>query len=557
MEKIKVAIFALLLPMGLFAQKTFVDVSDSANIHHVYRPFEGFFGGSAAVLDFNQDGWEDVYITGGVNSDQFLRNNKNGTFTNILEEAGFSLTQDYVTIGIASADVNRDGFPDLLITTNKRKNQEQVIPRAKNLLFINQKNGKFKELSDEFGIGNIETFSTGIAFGDINLDGYPDIYVGNYFKGYQGGLKEISDATIVNAKNTSEGLLYLNIEGKRFENVYEKYGLNHKGYGFGGIMTDFDNDGDLDILVLNDFGYKAPHNFLLENQFPRQEFSYVDEKYGMDLRINAMGAATNDFNGDGSLDYFIPNIRFNQMMVRKNLKDSFIESAELVGMKNYSISWGTNFADFDQDGDEDLFISNGDLNPNCQPFFNYFYENKGGKFEEIAYQIGLKDYGIGRGSVVFDFDNDGDLDILLVNQEAVLNYPTETKTRLFRNDFSKGNYLKIKLKGKNSTEEGLGARIELIDGDFYAQREVDGGNTSHMSHNSRIVHFGVGDKTTIQKIRIIWPGGHRQDLSNIPVNQLIEVVEEDYERPNPSNNLIYWLIGGLILLVFLFFNRKK
>ncbi len=556
MEKIKGILILIIFPLLGWAQGNFTDVSKTAGIDHVYKPYEGFFGGTAAIIDFNNDGWEDVFLTGGMNNDQLLRNNQDGTFTNVFEGSGLEISQGYVTIGVACADINRDGYTDIFISTNKIKGKDQVIPRAKNLLFINQKNGKFKELSDAYGIGDTESFSTGIAFGDINLDGFPDIYVGNYFKGYKGGLKEISDATIVNAKNTSEGFLYLNIEGKRFENVYEKYGLNHKGYGFGGVMTDYDNDGDLDILVLNDFGYKAPHNFLLENQYPDEEFEYVEEKYGMDLRINAMGAATGDFNKDGSLDYFIPNIRFNQFMVRRNLKDPFKEESKELGMNNYSISWGTNFGDFDQDGDEDLFISNGDLNPNCQPMFNYFYSNEGGKFSEIGYKIGLNDYGIGRGSVVFDYDHDGDLDILLVNQEAVLEYPTESITRLYRNDFASGNYLKIKLKGKNSTLEGLGARIQIMSGGFYAQREVDGGNSSHMSHNSRIVHFGLGDLKEVQKIRITWPGGYKQELDNIAVNQLLEIEEPDYERNDISSTIFYWVIGALVLLFFLFFNKK-
>ena len=141
--------------------------------------------------------------------------------------------------------------------------------------------------------------------------------------------------------------------------------MNHKGFGFGGVFTDFDNDADQDLLVNHDFGYKAKPNYLLENEYPSPTLKYVEKEYGMDLRINAMAAAVGDYNNDGWLDYFVTNIRFNLFMVNQGEGKPFVNKAEELGTKLFKITWGANFGDFDNDGDLDLFAANGDLNPNC------------------------------------------------------------------------------------------------------------------------------------------------------------------------------------------------
>ena len=392
----------------------FKDITNKAGINHVFEVYEGMFGGGVAVLDINLDGFQDLYLTGGMQDDQLLLNQGNGTFQNILQLAEMADVLNYVTQGVATADFNQDGWPDLFISTITTKGEKRTIPRAQNLVFLNTGLGSFYNASEEMGITDIESFSTGISVGDFNLDGYPDVYVGNYFTDYDGGLKEISDATIVNAGKTAKGYLYENDGGKRFIEVSDEYGITQKGFSFGGVFTDFDNDNDLDLIINNDFGYKANHNYLLENQYPQKKFTYVEKDKSMDLRINAMGAATADINADGHLDYFISNIRFNRFMIYDSESKSYIDKSEELGTQLFTISWGTNFADFDQDGDLDLFVANGDLNPNCVPMYNFYFENIDGTFKEKSYAVGLKDYGISRGSVVFDLENDGDLDLLVV-----------------------------------------------------------------------------------------------------------------------------------------------
>lgn len=548
----------LLLCFSIFVKvqgQQFTDITNQSGIDHYFEVYEGMFGGGIAVLDYNNDGFEDLYITGGMQEDQLLENLQNGTFKNVLKTARLESVLRFVTQGVAAADFNRDGWMDLFVTTITTKSQKRKIPRAQNLIFINQGDGTFKNNSKSFGIQRIESFSTGISVGDFNLDGYPDLYVGNYFTDYDGGLKEISDATIVNAGKTAKGYLYENKGGKRFKEVSEKYNIDHRGFSFGGIFTDFDNDNDLDLIVNNDFGYKAKPNYLLENLYPKKEFQYVGENYEMDLRINAMGGATADINADGFLDYFISNIRYNRFMIQDPEKNIFKDQAEALGTQLFTISWGANFNDFDHDGDIDLFVSNGDLNPNCVPMYNFFFENVNGQFKEESTKFGLKDYGVGRGSAIFDLENDGDMDLVVVSQKPIREYGPPSITRLYRNDIEEGNYLQVKLKGNASTLSAHGARIQVFSDSLFINQEIDGGNTSHLSHNSTLAHFGLGKRKIIDSLKVIWPGGEITKMNQIKTNQKI-FVEETQEFKKRRSNLIWWLIP-ISALGFYFFIRNK
>ena len=548
----------LLLCFSIFVKvqgQQFTDITNRSGIDHYFEVYEGMFGGGIAVLDYNNDGFEDLYITGGMQEDQLLENLQNGTFKNVLKTARLESVLRFVTQGVAAADFNRDGWMDLFVTTITTKSQKRKIPRAQNLIFINQGDGTFKNNSKSFGIQRIESFSTGISVGDFNLDGYPDLYVGNYFTDYDGGLKEISDATIVNAGKTAKGYLYENKGGKRFKEVSEKYNIDHRGFSFGGIFTDFDNDNDLDLIVNNDFGYKAKPNYLLENLYPKKEFQYVGENYEMDLRINAMGGATADINADGFLDYFISNIRYNRFMIQDPEKNIFKDQAEALGTQLFTISWGANFNDFDHDGDIDLFVSNGDLNPNCVPMYNFFFENVNGQFKEESTKFGLKDYGVGRGSAIFDLENDGDMDLIVVSQKPIREYGPPSITRLYRNDIEEGNYLQVKLKGNASTLSAHGARIQVFSDSLFINQEIDGGNTSHLSHNSTLAHFGLGKRKIIDSLKVIWPGGEITKMNQIKTNQKI-FVEETQEFKKRRLNLIWWLFP-ISALGFYFFIRNK
>jgi enediyne biosynthesis protein E4 len=538
-----------------FGQTRFKDVTAEAGIKHVFKVLEGMFGGGACVFDYNKDGFEDLYITGGMNDDILYKNNGNGTFTNVFEQSGLTITKEYVTQGVSGADVNRDGYVDLFITTITRRNERQVIPREINLLFLNNGNGTFRDVTKEYGLDQLYSFSTGGSFGDFNADGWPDIYVGNYFNEYKGKLSVINDNTVVEANQIAKGYLLLNEKGKGFRDVYADYGQDFRGFGFGGVFTDYDNDGDQDLIVNHDFGYKRTPNILLENRYPKKSFRDVANEKKMDLRINSMGTAVGDYNNDGLMDYYFTNIKFNFFMVNQGPGKPFVNKATELGMGFFAISWGANFADFDQDGDVDLFVANGDLNPNCVAMADFYFENKDGKFQDMARAYGLNDYGLGRGSVTFDYDNDGDLDLLVVNQSPVLTYPVESYTRLYRNDSTYGNWIKIALKGVEAESQGIGSKIEVEAGGKKMIREIDGGGSSHISQNSTIAHFGLGNATKIDKITVYWTGGNKQTIMGSAINQLLTITEIPPKKSNQS--IIYFAVAGLLIVVIVFFYLKK
>lgn len=540
-----VVIYLIIIPATTQAQ-AFKEISKEAGIKHQFAVYEGMFGGGACVFDFNNDGFEDLFITGGMNEDALYQNNGNGTFTNIYEKSGLTISRKYVSQGVASADVNRDGWVDLFVTTITTKDSTKKIPRAENLMFINNGNSTFRDATEEYEIADLMSFSTGASFGDMNADGFPDLYVGNYFQDYEGTLTTINDATIVNANATSKGYLLKNKDGKYFSNDYSDYGMSHKGFGFGGVFTDFDNDRDVDLFIHHDFGYKATPDMFFENQFPKMFFKDITKEYNMDLKINAMGTAVGDFNNDGFMDYYVTNIRFNRFMVSHGVGQKFTDEAQALGMGFVSISWGANFADFDHDTDLDLFVANGDLNPNDVPMADYYFENTNGKFQDVAYIKGLNDYGVGRGSVTFDMDNDGDLDLLVVNQKPVLSSPVVSETKLYRNDSTKGNWLKVSLQGTQAEKHGIGSRVEVVIGKLKLLREIDGGS-SHISQNSTIAHFGLGQASVVDSVIVIWTGGKKQFLINQKINKQINITENlDEEKESSFNN---WWWAGIALVI--------
>ena len=539
------------------AQQTFIDVTEDAGIDHQYEVYEGTFGGGVTVFDVNNDGFEDLYITSGIKSDRLYLNNGDGTFKNTFNGSGLEITNNYVTQGVVSADINKDGYRDLFITTITTTDGKSVIPRAKNLLFLNNGDATFKDVTNQYGLEDLNSFSTGPSFGDFNSDGYPDLFVGNYFQEFTGKLGIIKDATIVSANQTAKSYLLENKEGKKFKNVYKDYGLGHKGFGFGGVFTDYDNDNDQDLLVNQDFGYKAVPNFLYQNEYPDDNFIDVSKETEMDLKINAMGAAVGDYNGDGWMDYYITNIKFNMLMENQGIGKPFIDKAKELGTYNLAISWGANFADFDHDEDLDLFVSNGDLNPNCTPMGNFYFENNDNTYTEKGRELAINDYGIGRGSVIFDMDNDGDMDLLVVNQKPILNYPITSITRLFRNDLTKGNWLKVALIGQASEANGIGSRVTVVANGKRIIREIDGGGSSHLSQNSVIAHFGLGATTVVDSVIVNWTGGNTQILTNLNTNQQLEIVE--INPPKKESSFTWYILSAVllaILVIFIFYRMR-
>ncbi len=522
----------MLFTATLINAQGFVEVSEEAGINHAFRVDLATFGGGAAILDFDKDGWEDIYLTGGNERDALYRNNGDGTFTNVIETAGFQSTIPIHTQGASAADVNRDGYKDLLITTMYYKEDRDLAP---NLLFINNGDGTFTDATEKYGLDRFRSNSMSATFGDFNADGFPDLYVANYFSTSPVGVSIFNDQTITNNYASALDFLFINASGEYFLDASFIYGMRHTGFGFQGVFTDWDNDRDLDILIANDFGFKDTPNIALRNDYPQKSFTNKSNSLQMNFGMNAMGIAPGDYNFDGWTDYFVTNISeslfavnnegqiFGNAGIFTGLAIKLISNEEYTGVP---VSWGANFFDFDHDKDLDLFVNNGALNPTIRPNHNFFLKNFSGFYREIGRSIGVDDPRIGRGSAVFDYDNDGDLDLLVVNQHP--RDPTTTlpdaRTLLYRNDASEGNWLKIQLEGLRSDKNGIGSRIELISDGQLLIREIDGGS-SHMSQNSTIAHFGLGDATSVESVTVKWIGGGEQTIENVAANQLITITE--------------------------------
>ena len=539
-------IISLYLPSLFFGQNAFTDVTLNSGIDNIYDVYEGLFGGGVVAFDYNNDGFEDLYITGGKSQDILYKNNGDGTFKDVINGSGLLKDSLMVTTGVSSADVNKDGYIDLLVTTitsqNNHPNDKNKM--SSNLLYINNGDGTFSDLTSKYGIQK-RNFSTSSSFGDINADGYPDLFIANYFKDFyfddnplgSHRLSLLNNYSIQSNYETGQDELYINIDGKYFKDVSDLLVDAGKGFGFGGVFTDFDNDNDLDLFIINDFGETHEPNRLLVNQYPELRFENKSIELKINFGLKSMGVGVGDFNNDNFLDYHVTNIFAGPFIVNRGNGLPFINLTNNIGtgiskIKSFNdtesviIGWGSIFLDYDNDTDLDLFNSNGPINPMVIPIPNILFENKGRVFE-VNEKSGVMDYGIARGSVHFDYDNDGDQDIFVVNQRPVngMIYGKSMGSKLYRNDSSNdNNWLKIKLKGKQSTTRGLGARIRIVCDDLSMIREVDGG-FSHASQNSSVVHFGLGQNQIVDSVTVTWPGGKTQSLHNPGINKLIEIEE--------------------------------
>jgi hypothetical protein len=344
--------------------------------------------------------------------------------------------------------------------------------------------------------------------------------------------------------------LYINIDGKYFKDVSDLLVDAGKGYGFGGVFTDFDNDNDLDLFIINDFGETHEPNRLMVNQHPELRFENKSIEMKINFGLKSMGVGVGDYNNDNLLDYHVTNIFAGPFIVNRGDGLPFINLMNNIGtgiskIKSFKdsesviIGWGSFFVDYDNDTDLDLFNSNGPINPMVSPIPNILFENKGRVFE-VNEKSGVMDYGIARGSVHFDYDNDGDQDIFVVNQRPVnkVVYGKAIGSKLYRNDSSNdNNWLKIKLNGSQSTTRGLGARIRIVCDDLSMIREVDGGS-SHASQNSSIIHFGLGENKKVDSLIVTWPGGKKQYLINLIPNNLIEIEETIVKEPSFIDSLL-------------------
>jgi len=353
MKKLLLFCFVL-FPLLVYSQ-TFTEVSEEAGINHAFKIDLATFGGGACVLDFDNDGFEDLYVTGGANPDVLYKNNGDGTFTNVFETAGFTRTKEMYTQGATAADINRDGHKDIIVTTMNFLNENREI--APNLLYLNNGDGTFTDVTNAWGLDAFKVNSMGATFGDFNADGYPDLFVGNYFTNSTAGFSIYNEQTITNSFRPSLDFLFVNVGGEYFVDVREFYGLDHESFGFQGMFTDYDNDRDLDLYIVNDFGFRSTPNLMFRNDFPEKKLTERSINLALNFGMNAMGVASTDINNDGWMDYFVTNLGTSLFNLNRGNGEGFVDrtvslnlAVPVIEREVYTgppVSWGANFFDFD------------------------------------------------------------------------------------------------------------------------------------------------------------------------------------------------------------------
>ena len=516
--------------------ETFEDIFPKIGIKH-FSHDGSLMSAGVIVLDYNNDGWDDFILLGGdEEKTKIYRNNPaayesdtydyKNMFTDVTDQV-LVIPQEYFINGGGTFDYDNDGWEDLFLTTDDNQ---------LNLVFRNV-NGVFEEAGYKLGFRDKHQ-STSVSFADVNLDGWVDVYVANYFK---------DNTCLPNS-------LYINHEGKSFTEESVKYGVNDNGCGLANTFSDFDNDGDMDLFVANDFGQNFSSNALYRNDYPEKRFTNVKDEFGFNNAILGMGVDGGDYNNDGWLDYYATNIGQNYFFENAN-GQAFIERGKELKIDNtnvkpgvdnsgLTVSWSLNWFDFDLDMDVDLYVSNGFLLPipglNTEyADNNRMFRNNGGdkEFTEITGEVGLNSIGIDRGAAQIDFDNDGDVDILTTvvrPDKTTTPYNKDDYYKLFMNkQESNRKWLKIKLVGSTVDRLAMGSRAKVYTGKTSQIREVTSAGGGYLSQNSRTLHFGLLDYPKVDSIEIFWTGRKMKSmLYDIETNQTIRIVQPYFDSVN-------------------------
>ncbi|MCB9185998.1 MAG: VCBS repeat-containing protein [Flavobacteriales bacterium] len=520
-----IAIGLALWCTGVFSQPVFQEVSLQVGINHsaVMCDFEMPAQGGAAWFDYDNDGNYDLYLTGGAGPDALFRNNGNGTFEDVTVQAGLSVIGNVNTDGVTTGDINNDGFPEIFVSTFRTD---------VNRLFWNNGDGTFQEISDWEGSSDTAN-SFSASFADLNLDGFLDLYVSNWSK-YQDVIIDGSNIYV----DSQENYYYQNNGDGTFMEKAADLGIDDTlGCGLGVLITDFDNDHDLDVYVANDFGYFPGNsaNRLFRNEYPNQMFTEISSDANLNLEMNGMGVAKTDINNDGQFDYYITNLKNDRFMVSSPAG----YSNELIdrGLRNDSVwtqdlqyrrvktGWGVAFLDIDNDMDEDLIVANGDLYydyPNPTLDSNKCFLNNGfGQFEDISRDLGIADTYVSRALAYCDYDSDGDLDMFVGITDSVNGV---SHSFLYRNDSPQMNWLQVKPIGIQNNFDGIGAKVIIYINGVRQMREV-GGESSFNSQHWRVAHFGLGSHAGVDSLDVVWPGGGLDRYYSLQAGQQVEAVE--------------------------------
>ncbi len=493
------------------------------------------YGPGVVFLDYDNDGDQDLYLVNSAALPGFIEsfepanalyeNNGDGTFTDVTNRSGVG-DQGY-GLGVCAADYNNDGHVDLYVTNF-----------GPNVLFRNEGNGTFTDVTDQAGVGD-PRMSTSAAFADYDGDGYVDLYVANNAHVPMDNPKKCRHGVVPVYCGPGQyegvsGSLYQNEGDGTFTDVTRQAGVyDESGRQLGAVFSDYDQDGDADLYIAND----TKPNWLFRND-GETGFTEVGLTSGVAVNPEArpeagMGTDWGDYDRDGLMDIIVCNFQWESCRLLANQGDGFFDDRTFLaglGEPTYStLTFGTDFLDYDNDGFLDIFIANGHVDPNIGiidrggPAYaqhdQLFHNNGDRTFDDVSEQAGLQRFRprVGRGSATADYDNDGDLDLFISNNNQ--------RPMLLRNDGgNSNNWLSIKTVGHRSNRDGIGALITVYAAGFVQSEEVRAGS-SYLSQNDLRVHFGLGTLAVAETIEVRWPSGTIQTLQQIDANQFL-VIEE-------------------------------
>jgi hypothetical protein len=499
----------LAAPFSALAGPTFTEVARQAGLVYVQRdvnvelPTNGAsISGGAAVGDYDQDGWDDLYITILTGPDILFRNRGDGSFEDVTSAAGLGV--DIPTNGAGWADLDNDGDLDLYVTG---------LSTYRYFLFINRGDGTFYEDAVARGAAvgtNLRHVGWSSSFGDYNLDGWIDIHTTEY----SGGALMDSHSRLLRNQGPTKPAF--------FDDTTEDAGVwpTIGNWRFSTAFADLDMDGWPDLPVASDFQSTE----LWWNNSDGTFTEGFTEEAGLTHTSSDMGSALGDYDNDGDLDWFITAGYFRNRMFRNDGGRVFTDVTSQLGIKNGGWGWGTAMFDYDNDGDLDVAMTNG--LGNLHPDANYLWRNDGPNqaMADISNQSGFSESTLGQGLLVFDYDHDGDVDVFIANNADM--------PSLLRNDGGSANHwLRIRLQNSRENTEGLGVKIWLRqEPDRRLQYREMGVSTHYLGQSERIAHFGLGPEIPESlEVTLESAGGYRRTVSDVTPDSTLVLDAADFD----------------------------
>lgn len=529
MKNLQFLLFYLIFTPVAFVSAQFQDIASTSGFKHNHLA-PNLLGGGVAVIDYNNDGLEDLYFTGGTSYDKLYANRGNLKFEEVSVESGvFSATRTVTTTAVATGDIDNDGLEDLFIMT--AKNHPLILLK-------NTGNGSFKNISYPAGVDASSEWAMGASLGDVNRDGLIDIYVVNYIQNYQSDLDDKGNVTGFN-HSCYPNLLFINQGDATFLEMAAEYGVADNGCGLATVLTDINNDSYPDIYVANDFGEWVRPNQAYVFDPVSAKFVNATKELHLNDSIYGMGIASGDVNRDGYKDYYITNLGRNVLRVNNGngiytdiTDEAGVTATEVNGA--LSTGWGTFFFDYNNDGWEDLFLSNGfipsaDFIATAEADPNGLFVNNGNNtFTDVSTDTGMNFPGTSRGAVWADLDNNGYPDVVVNNVEKTF-YDPENNVKIYINNSGTNNWLGIVLEGASSNFNAIGASVEVFHNNIRSKKELTNGS-SHASTSSKRLIFGLEQGNQVDSILVRWPSGLFQRFGSITdINKYIKLKENDEE----------------------------